>query len=143
MFLLMKKAIAKNGLRMMTFGLLLLGAFLFSSNRADAQTQIGGYNWKQIDQAIPAIVDAMIPVKEAAATLPAGPARDNAQAHLLYYAAIHQALSNGVSVETAVFTSLNIFGDGQGMPAQDADDIYLPPANKQVLFQDAVSVLTQ
>jgi len=46
-------------------------------------------------------------------------------------------------VETAVFTSLNIFGDGQGMPAQDADDVYLPPANKQVLFQDAVSILTQ
>jgi hypothetical protein len=139
----MKKAIAKNGFRMSTFGLLLLGAFLFSTNRAAAQTQIGGYNWKQIDQAIPALVDAMIPVKEAAATLPAGPARDVAQAHLLYYSAIYQALNDGVSVETAVFTSLNIFGDGQGAPSADANDLYLPPANKQALFQDAVSLLTQ
>jgi hypothetical protein len=127
---------------MLTAGFLLLGALLLSSNRVEAQTHLGGYNWKQIDQAKPALVAAMIPVKEAVATLPAGPSLDEAKAHLYYYMAIHQSLDAGNAVDYSVFTSLNIFDTTTPTGVGTGLDVVVTPAYRQVLFQDAVSVLT-
>lgn len=139
----MRKAIAKHGLRMFTFGLLLLGALLFSSTRAGAQSQTGGYNWKQIDQAMPALVDAMITVKADVATLPSGPSLNEAKAHLYYYQSIYQSLEAGNAVDNAVFTSLNIFDTSSPTGVGTGLDVVVTPAYRQVLFQDAVSILTQ
>ncbi len=139
----MKKAIAKHGLRMLTAGFLLLGALLLSSNRVEAQAKVGGYNWKQIDQAKPALVDALIQVKQDVATLPAGPSLDEAKAHFYYYMAIHQSLEAGNAVDHSVFTSLNIFDTSSPTGVGTGLDVVVTPAYRQVLFQDAVSILTQ
>lgn len=128
---------------MLTAGFLLLGALLLSSNRVEAQTQIGGYNWKQIDQARPALVDAMIQVKQDVSTLPAGQALDEAKAHLYYYVAIYQSMDAGNAVDHAVFTSLSIFDTSSPTGIGTGLDVVVTPAYRQVLFQDAVSILTQ
>lgn len=131
------------GLKSLFMGLLLLGAFLVSSSRVEAQTKIGGYNWKPVDQAKPALIDAMTVVKQDVANLPAGPSLNEAKAHLYYYMSIHASIQSGNTVETAVFTSLNMFPDDPATPPADAIDVVVSPAYKQVLFQDAVSILTQ
>lgn len=142
----MRKAIAKHGLRMFTAGLLLLGALLLSSQRVEAQSQSGNYNWKQVDQAKPALVDAMIPVKATLEQLPAGPTRDQAAARLFYYMAIYESLNAGNAVDYAVITSLdqvpvgNVNASFTVAPDQPAA---VTPAFRQVLFNDAVGILTQ
>ncbi len=142
----MRKAIAKHGLRIFTACLLLLGTLLLSSTRAEAQSQVGNYNWKQVDQAKSALVDAMHPVKATLDQLPSGPVRDEVAARLFYYVAIYESLNAGNAVDHAVITSLdqvpvaNVGGSFTVAPDQPAA---VSPAFRQVLFNDAVGILTQ
>jgi hypothetical protein len=142
----MRKAIAKHGLRIFTACLLLLGTLLLSSTRAEAQSQVGNYNWKQVDQAKPALVDAMIPVKAALEQMPAGQSRDEASARLFYYVAIYESLEAGNTVEYSVIGSLDVLKDvnAGGTPTVTTDTTpAVTPAFRKVLFNDAVVILTQ
>jgi len=134
----MKKTFANRSLSLLA-GFFLFGILLLTASRAEAQT----YNWKTPLDAQQSLLQAMTVQRTNMASLPAGPALDNATAHFYYYQSISEKLNEGMFVEKASQVSLEIFRD----PSSKGTDnfgpvdlgVYLTKADKNSLFLDAIN----
>jgi hypothetical protein len=147
----MKVTTAKHGFRSLVAAFFLFGAFLLTTERAEAQV-IGSQslNWMQTGQAeAELVIEINKQYNIMAQSTPGTPQHTHALTHFYYYRAIHFKISDGSSVPEAVVSSLHIFdgniagnGPKSAVPLDELGNITLTKAEVDNIYNDAVALLT-
>ena len=139
----MKGTFAKLIQRSLIAMLLVLGALVFSTSRAEAQ-QVGNihYNWMAAGEAITTLENAINGLVLDQTNYTPGSSPWVAIANQIeYYKLVMAAIEGGAEVPVAVFTTL-ITGYNPN-PGLDASAITITPAEMDILHAGAVDLLTQ
>ncbi len=136
----MKRTFANRGLMSVLAGFFLFGFLLLSGNRAEAQT----YNWMQSNEAKQVLLSEVNTVYGNLQQLtPGTQAYNDALAHAIYYRMIYRKVDQGGAVEQSTIEALNVFSTTPGVATGAfAADVTVTKALKQVLYNDAVGLLT-
>lgn len=128
----MKRTFAKRSFMRFLMGFFLFGVLAFSANEANAQ---GG--WISPADALIKLNNTAIPAqKDLYATLPAGPAQENALIHAIFYSNIVTEINDGLPVGPAVESALEKVANGTL-----AFSTPIGKAQRQALYLDAENLL--
>lgn len=139
----MKGTFVKNVQRSLVAMLLIMGALVFSTSRAEAQVTNVGHTWLTESEALTALENAVATLALDQSAYPQGSTPwVNVTNHLDYYKTLIVAIEGGTSVPVAVVTT-SILGYNPNPAAVDAVAVTITPAQMDLLRNDATDLLTQ
>ena len=127
----MKRTFAKRSFMRFLMGFFLFGVLAFSANEANAQ---GG--WISPANALIKLNDEIPVQKGLYASLPAGPAQENALIHAIFYSNIVTEINDGLPVGPAVESALEKVANGTM-----AFSTPIGKVQRQALYTDAENLL--